>query len=296
MNFKLTATALGAALLVSAVVSCNDDSSNNDSALLGLTALALQPVLQGSPEARTVAAAAMNAANAAAQAGSAQGNFALNSMDPKQMLAIARNRIIARHLTGRPQAMPTALTCADGQCDFNGDEVVTGTLNCMGGGGTVTANGATMRRAIVLPTLDFRTNGSFTYAACQQVGVDYGLLPAAGYGKFTLNGDITANHTSTGSITGDAVTLNTSVNSQGTLQSSGLTVNGSTYAFDLTIASQENSFGDYSQVQSADPRITFTLNGNVNISGTVNGETILVKAPYSGTIVCRTGNGQFVCQ
>lgn len=296
MNFKLTAAALGAALLVSTVASCKDDSSNSDATLLGLTALALQPVIQGSPEARSAAAAALTAANAAAQAGSVQANFALNTMNPKQMLAVARNRIIARQLSGRPQAMPTALSCADGQCDFTGDEVVSGTFNCMGGGGTASANGVTMRRAFVLPNVDLRTSGSFTFTACQQLGVDYGRLPSAGYRKFTLDGELTADYRSTGTVSGDATTLIANLNSQGALQTSGLTVDGANHVFNLTIVSQENSSADYSQVQSADPRITITLNGNVDISGSVNGETILVKTPYSGTVVCRSANGGFNCE
>jgi hypothetical protein len=295
MNFKLTAAALGAALLVSAVVSCNEDPSNNDATLLGLTALALQPVIQGSPEARTAAAAAMNAANAAAQGASAPANFALNSMNPKQMLAVARNRIIARQLSGRPQAMPTALSCADGLCDFTGDELVTGDFLCPAGG-TAMANGVTMRRSSVFPNIDIRNNGNFTFNACGQLGMDYGRLPAVGIRTFTLSGDLTLNHVTTATISGDATTVNGVSNTQGALQSSALIVDGASYAMDLTIVSQDNSFGDYSQAQSADPRITFVVSGNVDINGTVNGETVVVKTPYSGTVVCRTGNGTLVCQ
>ncbi len=296
MNFKLTATALGAALLVSAVASCSDDSSNSDSTLLGLTALALQPVIQGSPEARTAAAAAMNAANAAAQAGAVQGNFALNNMNPKQMLAFARNRIIARQLGARPQVMPTAMNCADGQCDFTSDEVVTGTFNCMGGGGTATANGVIMRRASAFPNFDVRNNGSFTFAACQQFGPDYGRLPTIGYRNFTLTGDLTMNTIIGGTISGEGNLLYGNLNTQGRLQASQLTVDGEQYAFDITIVSQDNSVSDYSLFTGPNARLTVTLNGAVDISGTVNGESVLVKTPYSGTVVCRAAGGAFTCE
>ncbi len=295
MNIKFSGAVIGAVLLMGAAATCNGSASNDDATLLGLTALALQPVVQGSPEARSAAAAAINVANGTAQAGSTPANFALNAIEPKQLLAIARNRLIARQLSVRPQSIPTAMTCADGTCDFNGDEVVNGTFNCAGGG-TATANGVTLHRTNAFPNLDITVDGSYTFNACKQLGMDYGSLPVVGYRNFTLSGDLTLDYAASGTISGDATTVHGVVTAQGSLQSDGLTVDGANHAFDITVASQDTSHGDYSQAQSADPRIIFTLNGNVSISGTVDGESVVIKTPYSGVVVCRTSGTSIICQ
>ena len=196
-------------------------------------------------------------------------------------------------------AIPVAFACADGTCNLNGSETLTGSQSCSNGG-TVTARNVPITQtgtssdsggAFNVNTVT-NLNGDFQYSGCKTLGLDFDDLTTITYENVTIDGTITINGSNTNvsngsfSCTGTTTVSCTSSSSgsytaNATVTSQGLSVNGGTAAVvDVTDTSTYTTADSLAYTfDSSSGSITsfsgtVTVSGTLNITGTVDGTSV----------------------
>lgn len=284
MSVRLAAVATVAAL----ALGCSDGGDNNDAVLgLSLLALASGPQVVGSQQARSSATGGVMGANAGTGAvisGTGSSFAFLHTLSKERMIAAAKDAIRRRHLAGRPAAIPTAFSCQDGTCNKDTDEVIIGDGSCFFGG-TVDANAVQFRFSGNYTSTSYDVtitqNGSYTLNSCGVSGLDYAQLPAFAVSLYTLSGDVTVAGTQSQDFSivtaGPTTTQDGTFTTNSTASSTNLVVNGTPSTFDLTDTSTFSIFAESTVGGSS----TFVYTGRINLSGTANGEQVIINVPLN---------------